>query len=379
MDAPMLGSFSNVLDRVRALLPNVQEAADESEQAGRITSRTLLALRDAGTFRMCVPRSLDGGELPPAMVLDVVETLATVDASTAWSAMIGATTAVVSGYLSEDTAKEIYGPSTTVTVGPFAPLGRARRDGDGYRLSGRWPYVSMCRDASWIVGGGLDDNSRRTLFLFPARNAHIHETWQVMGLRGTGSHDIEVREEFIPAARAVPFGFEQPVNDAPLYRFPVLGLLAAAISSTAIGAARGAVNDLIELAGAKTPTYAIRRLQERPLVQLQVGQAEAELRAARAFLREAVAEAWDQAQDGTVGVTQRATLRLAAAQATATSARVVDLMYAAGGGTSNYLHSPLQRRFRDVHAATQHVMVSSATIELAGRVLLGMRVDPDQL
>jgi len=367
-------------ESVRALLPMVHDTAGESERAGRIAHRLFLALRDAGLFRLCVPRSLGGEESPPATVLDVVEQMATMDAGTAWCVMIGATTGVVSGHLPVDTARDIYGTPTSVVVGPFAPLGVAQRHGDGYLLTGRWPYVSMCRDASWIVGGGLDEDSSRRLFFFPAKNVVVHDTWQVMGLRASGSNDVEVREVAVPSGYTIPLDFEEPAHDAALYRFPVLGLLAAAISSVALGIARAAIDDVVSLAAVKTPTYAIRHLQERPLVQLQIGQAEAELRGARAFLREAVADAWDTVQRGDpVDLRQRAMLRLAAAQATTTSAGVTDLMYTAGGGTSNYLHNPLQRRFRDVHAATQHVMVSSGVIELAGRVLLGLKVAPGQL
>ena len=148
----------------------------------------------------------------------------------------------------------------------------------------------------------------------------------------------------------------------------------------ALGIGRGAIADILELAGGKTPTGSRRKLAERPLVQMQVAQSEAMLAGARAFVFESVAEAWQTAAAGgdlTLG--QRARLRLAATHATTTSAQVVDAMYTVGGGSSIYLSSSLQRRFRDVHAATQHVMVAQPTYELAGRVMLGLDTDTSVL
>ncbi|WP_433616678.1 acyl-CoA dehydrogenase family protein [Dactylosporangium sp. CA-139114] len=345
-----------------------------------MTPEIMARLRDAGLFRFCVPRSIGGLEGTPDRLLTVVEELATADAATAWSVMIGATSGMASGHLAPDVARSIYGDREAISVGPFAPLGKAGREGDGFRLTGRWPYVSMCQDATWFMGGGVTDDGRRLLFLFPADRARIHDTWKVMGLRATGSHDIEVESHWVPQEYTIPLQCDRPFADGQLYRFPVLGMIAAAIAAAALGLARGAVQDILDLAGVKTPTYAVRRLEERPLVQLQIGQAQAEVRAARAFLREAVDEAWSRAvSSGGVDLPARAALRQAAAHATGAAAKAVDLMYTLGGGTSNFEHSPLQRRFRDVHAVTQHVMVGQTVMETVGRLMLGFKVDPGQL
>ncbi|WP_305783536.1 acyl-CoA dehydrogenase family protein [Symbioplanes lichenis] len=370
----------DVVDRAKGLMTAVRAAADTVEQQRRITPEILAQLRDAGLFRMCVPRSVGGLEERPDKLLRVVEELATADAATAWSVMIGATSAITSGYLAPAVARQVYGDPSAISVGPFAPLGKATPEDGGFRLTGRWPFVSMCQDATWIMGGGVADAGRRLLFLFPAEQGTVHDTWKVMGLRGTGSHDVEVDGQWIPSEFTVPLQFDQPVEAGTLYRFPVLGLLSAAIASVALGAARGAVEDIIDLAGVKTPTYGVRKLQERPMVQLQISQALAEVEAARASLREGVAVAWTNAASGDeVGLPARAALRRAAVHAAGAAARAVDLMYTVGGGTSLYERSPLQRRFRDVHAATQHVMVGQGVMETAGRALLGLRVEPGQL
>jgi len=208
----------------------------------------------------------------------------------------------------------------------------------------------------------------------------VIDTWHVSGLRGTGSHDMAVEDLAVPAERTGSVISQQPLAAGPLYRFPVFGLLALTIAGVALGIGRAAIDDLVELAGAKTPTASRRSLAERASTQADIARAEAGLRSARAFLYESVAEAWEAATGGdTVPVDRRAELRLASTHATAAARAAVDIAYDLGGGTSIYETSPLQRRFRDVHAATQHMLVGTATWELTGRLLLGLPTDTAQL
>jgi alkylation response protein AidB-like acyl-CoA dehydrogenase len=158
------------------------------------------------------------------------------------------------------------------------------------------------------------------------------------------------------------------------------GLLAAAIAAVALGIARGALDDVIELAGAKTPTMSSRRLAERATTQARVARAEAGLAAARELLRSSIGRCWEAAgAGGELTPERRARLRLAATHATEAAAFAVDEAYSLGGGSAIYETSPLQRRFRDVHAATQHMLVGPATWELTGRALLGVELDASQL
>jgi alkylation response protein AidB-like acyl-CoA dehydrogenase len=218
------------------------------------------------------------------------------------------------------------------------------------------------------------------LCLFPAADATVIDTWSVSGLRATGSHDIAIEDAVVPAARTASVISQEPVATGPLYAFPVFGLLALTIAGVGLGIGRAAIDDLVELAGGKTPTASTRKLAERATTQAEIAQAEAKLRAGRAFLYDAVGEAWESAtRDGAVSIEQRLALRLAATHATTASAAAVDIAYNLGGGTSIYETSPLQRRFRDIHAATQHMLVGSATWELTGRLLLGLPPDVAQL
>lgn len=376
-----------MLDAVRALAPALRDAAERTERDRRLAPALVAGLAETGVFRACVPRGVGGVEVEPATLIAVLEEVARADGAAGWCAMIGANSGVVAAYLAEDVAREIYGRSpAVVTGGVYAPTGSAVVDGDAYRLTGRWSFASGCQHCDWLMGGAVVHGAPHggppapRLLLFPAREAEIIDTWDVAGLRGTGSHDIAVRDVRVPIGRSVALGRDRPVATGALYAFPVFGLLAIGIGAVALGIGRRAIDELTALAGGKRPTGARRTLAERGVVQVQVAEAEAALSSARAFLLDAVGEAWTQAtRAGDIPVALRARLRLAATHATTAAAAATDRMYTAGGGTAIYASHPLQRAFRDVHVATQHMMVASPTLELVGRVLLGVDVDTTAL
>jgi len=386
-EAPVVIGDDPILRDVCALAPRIAAAADTIERERRLPPDLVQALVATRVFRMCIPAALGGAEVPPATMVRVLETIARADGSAGWSAMIGATSGVAGAYLAPEVAREIYAPPAAITGGAFAPQGRAKVVDGGYRVGGRWPFASGCEHCTWLMGGCVifdGDGIRRLpsgapdarLMLFPPGEARILDTWTVAGLRGTGSHDIVVEDRFVPAARSFSLVTDRPHHRGPLYAFPVFGLLALGIVSVALGIARAAIDALVALAGAKTPTHSRRVLAERATVQVHVAEAEALFAAARAFVFDAIDEAWTRAQaEGDIELRHRVRLRLAATHATISAARAVDLMYNAGGGTVVYASSPLQRHFRDIHVATQHTLVAPATLELAGRVLLGVETD----
>ena len=373
------------LEAARSLAPRLRAAAERTEAERRLAPELVRELAAAGLFRLCVPRGLGGLEADATTLVEVIEEVARADGSAGWCTMIGATSGVVAAYLPEREAREIYGPPLAVSGGVFAPHGQAAAVPGGYRLSGRWPFASGCQHCDWLMGGALvmeDGAPRRNsrgvpesrMLLFPAREATLHDTWSVSGLRGTGSHDMEVRDLFVPRERSVSLQDDRPRERGPLYALPVFGFLAVGVCAVGLGIARAAIEALAALATEKTPTGSRRLLAERALVQAHVAQAEGALRGARAGLLEALAAVHDAAPRG-VTPRERALLRIAATHAARTSAQAVDAMYEAGGGSSIYAASPLQRHFRDVHVMTQHASVAPPTLELAGRVLLGLEAD----
>lgn len=342
----------------------------------------------AGLYRLCVPEVYGGREVHPVELVQVVERLARADGSAAWCVFIGATSGLVAGFLDPSEAKAVFADPLTITAGVFAPRGKAVRTSEGgvegYRVTGRWQWGSGSRNASYISGGALiigDDGKpemaaegvpQNRMMMFDAADVTLHDTWDVSGLCGTGSTDFEVTDIFVPAARAVSLISDTPLA-RPLYCFPTFGLLGIGIAAVTLGLARGAMDVLIDLAGGKTPQGSSKPLALRAKAHLDVSEAEALTRSARAFLMEAIEAAWDGAvREGEITVAHRLDIRLATTHAVRAATRAVDLMYTLAGGSSVYRNSPLQRQFRDVHVATQHMMVSDATFELTGRLLLGV-------
>jgi alkylation response protein AidB-like acyl-CoA dehydrogenase len=217
------------------------------------------------------------------------------------------------------------------------------------------------------------------MMAFPISDVTVHDTWHVSGLKATASNDWSVDGAFVPARRTVWVATDRAREPGALYAFPPITLLALGIAAVALGIARTAIDELVELAGGKKPQGSNRSLAERPVIQSWVAQAEAALRSSKAFMHEAVADAWSSAAAQGVSVEQRTLLRLAARNACTACARAVDLMYEAGGGTSIYESSRLQHCFRDVHVLTAHMMVAPAIEELTGRLLLGLETDAGML
>jgi alkylation response protein AidB-like acyl-CoA dehydrogenase len=250
-------------------------------------------------------------------------------------------------------------------------------------VNGRWGFASGVHHTTWLSLGVLlsqGDVLEPRGVLIPTSAVEILDTWDVSGLRGTGSNDVTVKDLFVPDERTLHLVGGAPRVEGTLYRFPLFGLLALGVASVALGIARGAIDDLTALATEKTPSGSRRRLADRGHAQMEVAKATAELAAAEAFISNDVGLIyWDASEGEDPDLHDRTRLRLASTHATRMAARVVDRMYDLGGGTSIYSSSRLQRAFRDVHAATQHMVVAPATYELTGRLLLGVETDVSQL
>jgi alkylation response protein AidB-like acyl-CoA dehydrogenase len=213
--------------------------------------------------------------------------------------------------------------------------------------------------------------------LFPRADTEIIDTWHTGGMRGTGSHDIAVKDLFVPDDHIVMMGRTEPVQAGPLYRYPIIGFLALTIAPVATGMARRALDEALELAQTKVALGTRKTVKDRAVAQHLAAEAEAELRAGRAFMYESAEEIWETLLRGdTPTMEQRAILRLSCVHATSASVKAADVAYRMGGGTSIYESSVLQRIMRDVHTVTQHVQLSSNNYEAVGRVLFGLDPGP---
>jgi alkylation response protein AidB-like acyl-CoA dehydrogenase len=380
---------SQLLERARRAAAEIAPWAHEIEAERRLPPAVVQALVQAGVFKLLVPRAYGGAEASLVTLVAVLDEIARADGSAGWCAMIGASSGLMAGFLSDDVARTVYGPEDAATCGVVAPTGKAVPVAGGFRVSGRWTFGSGCQHSTWIMGGTLVNGEVlpsgapdvRSM-LFHVSEIRIIDTWDTSGLRGTGSHDFVADDVFVPAERS--FSLLSGRHALPAYRSAFFGGLAAGVAAVTIGIARAAIDAFVALARDKQPLGMRQTLAHRELAQLAVARAEARMRAARSFLLEAV-EAASAGAAGTSGeaaeatVEQRALLRLAACHAASEAAAAVDLMYEAGGASSFHATSPLQRCFRDVHTATQHAMVTPTTAARVGRVLLGIEPDTSTL
>jgi len=378
---------TSLIDAAREIAPIIQKHNQEAERARRLSRPVLNALRETGLLRMSTPRSLGGLETDPITRALVVEEISRHDSAAGWTLENPLDWAFFCARLPDAGAEEIYSRGADILIAAQfgRPLNATSTEG-GYRISGRAPFVSNCYDADWISSTALVDvdqpsegEPETVMVYFPREKCEIIDTWDVMGMRGTGSNDISVTDVFVPTARTFPMVPEfEPGSHyrGPLYRLPLVGAAGTGIPTPMLGVARRALDEVTELALTKTPVAASALLRERSSAQIQLGQAEAILRSGRLLLLNTVSEAWQRCVDGgTHSLKQRADLLLAMTHAMSSAVRAVELCCSIAGTTAFRATSPLERCFRDVQTMRHHVFTSEARYGTFGQVYLG--VPPD--
>jgi alkylation response protein AidB-like acyl-CoA dehydrogenase len=255
----------------------------------------------------------------------------------------------------------------------------------GYRVSGRWELASGSSHANWYIAGAMvmrdgapiiEPNGwpRMREFFVPAAEAEIIDTWESTGLRGTASHDYEVRDVFVPHQRTLWF-HEPPSERGPLYRMPPVAMFATFIAAVQLGVARHAIDAFVEVATTKVPTMTQTVLADRATAQAAAGKAKALHASARVYLESALQTLWARVQAGHAPtLADRGDLWLAAAHAGHAAHAAIDMLYTAAGASSVYATSPLDRCLRDARTALQHICTQDTNFEVAGRLALGRDV-----
>jgi alkylation response protein AidB-like acyl-CoA dehydrogenase len=379
----MITGYDDIEVTSRRIADAASKMWGEIDSARHLPDQLVAMLRDSGLLRAGAPAEVGGLELPPQVGLRAAEELARGDASTGWCVAIGITSTLLVAYLPPSSRDELFGDGRGLAAGVWAPRGQGRSVDGGVVVSGRWAFCSgICHADVLFAGCMVDEASVPSVVALPTKDLQLLDNWHTLGLRGTGSHDTVADEVFVPADRVLAI-FDGPVLDRPLYRFPPFGFFALSVAAPALGNARAAIDDLVELAGGKKGLGSTRTLAERTATQAAVAAAESALGAARALYYQAIDDAWQASQTSDnhvpVSVELRNRLRLAATHAARTSADVVRTMYDLAGGTAIYDTSPLQRRFRDAFTATAHFQVNEASRELPGRILLGQPADAKTL
>lgn len=367
---------------VDALGPMIRARRDEIERARQLPRDLADALRATGIFTLAVPRAIGGLEAEPEEILRTIETLAAVDGSVGWCAMVGIANNCSAGYMNERGAREVFADPARPAAGIAAPAGAAVRVDGGFRVSGRWPFASGITHSDWVWAGCLvtvDGRPHMTPrgpeivhVCMPVADVQIHDTWFVSGLCGTGSHDFSAADLFVPAHRV--FALLDPTDHRrePLYQLPPMAWFVAQLAAVALGIGRGALDEFYELAQTSVPTFSQVPVADKPVAQAEIAHAEAALDAARAFLHDSVETLWQAAGAGREPTPREIAInRMAAAHAADTGAVAARTASVLAGARAIASASPLQRHVRDSEALTHHFTVSRSVWEDAGRVLLG--------
>ncbi|MEU4893235.1 acyl-CoA dehydrogenase family protein [Streptomyces sp. NPDC044780] len=353
----------------------------EFEEKRHVPRDVIDEFKSAGIYRASAPKQFGGDALPPAAFLRLIERISVVDGSAGWVASFGSSLIYLAA-LPLETQAELYadGPDVVFAAGLF-PVQPAERVPGGHRVGGRWKFASGCKGAD-ILGVGIKDGADgggrpRTALLRPGQ-VEIAENWDVIGMRGTGSHDLVVEGAVVPEEWTFVRGGE-PTVDEPLYRYPAVPYAAQVLAVVGLGVARAALDHVIAQGGRAGYTGAPKPA-ERATYRIAVGRAEARLRSARAFFYEATEEVWATVVAGDpASAGQTSALRLASAHLAKTSFEVVRAAYQLGGIAAIADAGPMQRYLRDASVVPQHAFLQEGMYDGAGAVLMGVQPFPGYL
>jgi alkylation response protein AidB-like acyl-CoA dehydrogenase len=395
LDTPIASSADlagdqNVISRAERVRPAVAAASNEIESTRRLPPAVLDKLHEAGLFRLLLPRSSNGIETDPLTFFHVIETIARADASTAWCLSQAGGCAMSAAYLDLPVAHAIFGndPRAVLAWGP-GPRVRAIECEGGYKVTGVWAFASGGRHATWLgahcpiyqADGAprLDVNGvhqERTM-LVRAGDVEWTDIWNTVGLRGTASDQFALKDFFVPSDHSITREFDRECRESgPLYRMGAGTCYQMGFAGVACGIARGALDSFIEVARDKIPRGTRSRLRDNAVVQSNLAQAEVNLRAARGFVLQSMADTWKSLIAGaTITVAQRINIRMAATHAIHKAREAVDFAYNAAGATAIFEDHPLERRFRDIHTVTQQLQGQLWHFETVGAWMLGVDTD----
>jgi alkylation response protein AidB-like acyl-CoA dehydrogenase len=385
-----LAGDQTVISRAEALRPAVEAAANEIEETRRLPPALLDKLHEARLFRLLLPRACNGIETDPVTFFHVIEAIARSDASTAWCLSQAGGCAMAAAYLDLPVAQAIFGadPRAVLAWGP-GPRVKAVECEGGYKVTGVWAFASGGRHATWLGAHcpiykadgtpRLDAAGRQVERTMLVRTGDVQWTdiWNVVGLRGTASDQFALDDHFVRADHSITRDFEKECRESgPLYHMSASTCYQVGFAGVALGVARGALDNFIDVARNKVPRGKKSPLRDNAVVQTNLAQAEIGIRSARAYLLQSMAAIWkDLSAGNTITVEQRITIRGGATNAIHKGREAVDFAYNAAGATAIFENHPLERRFRDIHTVTQQLQGRLSHFETVGAWMLGADAD----
>ncbi|KYG98458.1 acyl-CoA dehydrogenase family protein [Bradyrhizobium sp. DOA1] len=388
---PQAGEFAyaSIMAKARALLPRLRERAARTEELRHLPPETERELHDTGLFRMLQPSRIGGAELDYVSLIDCADLLGQADASVAWNLANLASHHWMLGMFEPKAQDLVWGrdPDALIASSFIFPAGRATRVEGGYRLHGSWPFSSGVASCEWnmlasvVYSDDEADGIEYRIFLLPKDDYKVLDTWNVAGLRGTGSCDVEVRDAFVANHMTVAVGDlaggptpGSKVNPNPLYALPVFSLFPYVLSGVALGNAQACLDDYAEVARHRISTYNRAKLSDFQSTQIKIAEASAKIDAARLIMRSACLDAMANARRGhNADMATKTRYRRDGAFSVNLCTEAVSMLFAASGARGLFTTGVLQRQFRDAHAINSHLAFNfDAAGTNYGRVALGL-------
>jgi alkylation response protein AidB-like acyl-CoA dehydrogenase len=368
--------------------PVLREYAAQAETDRRLAPEAIKAIVEAGLMRTWTPKAYGGLEMDAISAFKMFEALARIDSAAGW--IVANSSAITSfSWFPVEANREMRADPRGFPAGSWFPPGTAEPVDGGYRITGQWSFASGCDYANWLTAQalvtengalkiGADGKPIPLIVFFPSSEAKIIDTWHTLGMRGTGSNDVRIEQLFIPERRCwriAPLTVTDPAFSGPLY---LLGLwiVGPLNASVALGIARAALDDFIELAKRKTPSYTQTGLADRPPIQERVARARALIDAGSGYIETATAKAWDFVLEGRkIDIEHGSGLALAGSFGHDAACQAVDLVHSCAGTTAIREEYRFQQYFRDVHTISQHAFSSWSRFESIGKLMLGRESD----
>jgi 3-hydroxy-9,10-secoandrosta-1,3,5(10)-triene-9,17-dione monooxygenase len=369
-------------------VPKLKARAAHAEELRRSPDESVRELNDSGLMRLLQPRRVGGSEAPWVAMIDVSSELARGCGSTAWNWANWAVHHWMLALWPRQCQDEVWGddPSVLIASAILFPPGRAVRVAGGYRLTGRWPFSSGIDHSAWdMMGAVVEGTGELRMFVVPRADYRVIDNWHVLGLRGTGSKDVECKDVFVAEHRTLAVdltkgGATYPgaaSNPGAIFRIPLFAALPHMLIGIPLGIAQGAYETFLEGLRERMSRYSGKSLADMTAVQMKVAEASACIDAARLILRESCIAAQAIAERNEApDLMTKVTWRRDGAFAAQLCERAMDVIYKSAGATGLYDDQPLQRCYRDLHAANAHIsMMWDAQATTYGRVALGLPCD----
>ncbi len=389
---PLLGT---PLERIERLRDVIAKGGDEAQKLRKLPADTVDALIEEGLFRFAIPKELGGEDASAVETVAILEAIAAIDASVGWNVMLGSEiNAMAAGGMDKTLAKEVFLDTPRVVMcgggGPGSTPSHAIVQKDGsVKVWGETTFISGCHNSEWCFMGApvVEEGQEHTANPLAARMWFLHksqfeilDTWDMAGLRGSGSHNVRAVGGVVPAKFAEVQLVAMPaLYDNPVFRIPIPLRLSYNKVAIALGVARGCLEAFAQIANNKIPFLSASKLADRPIAQHRMGEMEAKYRAARAYVMEAMHEVEEELRAGAEApsalTTQNA--RLACTYGANACMEVVDVLHNTAGTSGMQMASPLERKLRDAHGAATHRWVAHPLYTDLGKILLGHDAGPE--